>query len=444
MSEPRREGRRLWGHRNFLRLWAGQSISELGSQVSQLAIPLLAAVDLHASPIEFSLLEVAGFAPFLLFALPAGAWVDRLRRRPVLIVGDASRAVLLSLIPVLWYLHQLRVWELLVLQFVTGTATVLFDVAYQSYLPSLVDRDDLVEGNARLQLTASTAQVAGPGASGALVGLVGAPYAIVADAASFVVSTAFTLRIRHAERPPERADRRPILSEALEGVRFVVGHPWLRRIAACTATSNLFSNMSFAILVLYMVRKLHMSSLTIGLVFAAGSAGAVVGALAAGRLQRRIGTGPTIVAGALFGSLAGLALPLAPRSLPIPVLIAGLFASSLGAVTYNIAQVSLRQAITPERLQGRMNAGMRWIVWGTIPLGSLAGGIIGQVAGLHVALWAGAVGGLTGFLPVTLGPVRAIREVPEPPGDTETVPALAAEGPLAAGVEHPGAPGDIA
>jgi len=417
----------LWHHPDFLRLWAGQSISELGSQVSLLAIPLLAAVQLHARPIEFSLLGVAGFAPFILFALPAGAWVDRLRRRRILIAGDAVRAVLLALIPVLWATHTLQMWHLLVIQFAVGVFTVFFDVAYQAYLPALIDREQLVDGNAKLQLTVSVAQVAGPSTAGALVAAITAPYAIVADAASFLVSTAFMLRMRHRESMPEmtpETQRRRLMAEAMEGLRWVVGHRWLRAIAACTSTANFFSNLVFAILVLYMVRELRLTSLQIGAVFALGACGSIAGALAAGRLQRRLGVGRTIVAGALCFAVAGLPYPLAPHAFPMPLLILGGASGGFGSVVYNITQVSLRQAITPERLQGRMNAGIRWIVWGTIPLGALAGGIIAQAYGLKAALWIGALGSLLGFLPVALTSVRSVREIPAP---VETPTATQAE-----------------
>src|SRR5258708_18097292 len=223
MSRLRRPTGALWSHPDFLKMWAGQSISEVGSQVSQLAIPWLAAVGLHASPFEFSLLGVLGFLPFILFALPAGVWVDRLQRRPILIFGDASRAVLLALIPILWATHTLRMWHLLALQFVIGIFTVLFDVAYQSYFPSLVEREQLIDGNAKLQLTVSVTQVAGPSTSGALIAAITAPYAIVVDAASFVVSTLFMLRIRHRE--PARdytadAPRSKMWPAATEGLRW--------------------------------------------------------------------------------------------------------------------------------------------------------------------------------------------------------------------------------
>jgi MFS family permease len=430
----------LWSHPDFLKLWTGQSISEFGSQISQLAIPWLAAVGLHASPLQFSLLGVLGFLPFILFALPAGVWVDRLRRRQILIVGDASRAVLLALIPILWATHTLEIWHLLILQFVIGVFTVFFDVAYQSYLPALVEREQLIDGNSKLQLTVSVAQVAGPSASGGLIAALTAPYAILADAASFVISTLFMLRMRHRETPPEHtadAPRSKMWPDVKEGLRWVVGHPWLRAIASFTGSSNFFSSLVFAIFLLYAVRSLHLSSFEIGVVFAIGSAGSIAAALTVGRLQRRFGVGPTIVGTAIFGSFAGLAYPLAPHSFPLPVLILGNAIFGFGAVAYNITQISLRQAITPERLQGRMNAAMRWIVWGTIPLGTLAGGLIATWWSLRTALWVGAIGELFTFVPLSLSSVRKIKEMPEPVAQPTQAQAEL-EGGLVEGTPLPG------
>jgi MFS family permease len=439
MRRLRRPTGGLWSHPDFIKLWTGQSISELGSQVSQLAIPWLAAVGLHASPIEFSLLGVLGFLPFILFALPAGVWVDRLRRRQILIVGDSARAVLLAIIPVLWATGVLRIWHLLVLQFVIGVFTVFFDVAYQSYLPALVKREHLVDGNSKLQLTVSVAQVAGPSLSGGLIAAVTAPYAIVADAASFVVSTLFMLRMRHRENVPERepGESHPKMwPQVKEGLAWVLGNRYLRAIAGCTGTSNFFGQILFAVLLLYAVRVLHLSSVALGIAFAVGSVGSIAGALAANRLQKRLGVGPAIVMYAVIFSFAGLFFPLAPRSFPLPVLMAGLAVFGFAGVAYNITQVSLRQAMTPERLQGRMNAAMRWIVWGTIPLGTLTGGAIGQTIGLKAALWVSAVGGIPVFLWVLLSPVRSIRTMPEPveeptPAEAELAGGLVEGTPLA-------------
>jgi len=425
----------LWGHTDFLKLWTGQSISEFGSQISALAIPWLAAVGLHATPLQFSLLGVLGFLPFIVFALPAGVWVDRLRRRPILIVGDASRAVLLGLLPVLWVTGALQMWHLFVVQFVVGVFTVFFDVAYQSYLPSLVDREHLVEGNAKLQLTVSVAGVAGPGLSGALIAAITAPYAIILDAVSFLVSTAFMIPIRAKEHLPERHEDTPkpkMLPELKEGLGFVLRHPYLRPIAACTGVANFFGQVLFAVALLYFVRTLHLSSLETGVVFGAFGVGSIAGALAATRIQQKIGVGPAIVGSAVTFSFAGLAFPLAPESFPLPALIAGGLVLGFGGIAYNITQVSLRQAITPERLQGRMNATMRWIVWGAIPLGTLCGGLIATAWGLRAALWVGAIGALFAFLPPLLSPVWRIREMPS--GVDEPTPAQAE---MAGGVVEP-------
>jgi MFS family permease len=407
----------LWSHPDFIKLWTGQTISEFGSQISGLAIPLLAAVSLHASAFQFSLLGVLGFLPFILFALPAGVWVDRLRRRYILIVCDAARAPLLALIPILWALGVLQMWHLLVLQFVIGLFTVFFDVAYQSYLPALIEREHLVDGNSKLQLTVGVSQVAGPSVAGALVAAITAPYAILVDAVSFVVSTVFMVGMRHRETPPKHTAEEPrpkMWPQVKEGLQWVVGHPWLRSIAACTGTSNFFSSLMFAIIVLYMVRSLGLSSFEIGIVFAVSSGGSIVAALVTGRLNRWLGVGPTIAWTIVVSSLSGLAYPLAPKSFPLPVLMLGGAGFGFGAVAYNITQVSLRQAITPERLQGRMNAAMRWIVWGTIPLGSLAGGGIATWWSLRTTLWVGAIGQVFAMLPVVLGSIRTVREMPQP------------------------------
>jgi len=435
MRKLRRPTGGLWSHSDFLKLWTGQTISEFGSQVSGLAIPWLAAVSLHATPFEFSILGVLGFLPFMLFALPAGVWVDRLRRRPILIAGDAARAVLLAYIPVAWAIGILDIWQLMVLQFLIGIFTVFFDVAYQSYLPSLVDRNQLVEGNSKLQTTVSAAQIGGPGLAGVLIGVLTAPYAVALDAASFVISTLFMIPIRAQETLPEReagAPKPKMLPELKEGVAYVVRHPHLKWIAMCTGSSNFFGQVAFSIGLLYMARTLHVSSFWAGVVFAGFGVGSIAGALVTTRFQKAVGVGNAIWMPAVLFSLGGLAFPLAPKSFPIPVLLVGTLAFGFGGMAYNITQVSLRQAITPERIQGRMNATMRWIVWGTIPLGALAGGAIATAYSLRAALWVGAIGGLFTFLPVLLSSVRSIREMPEP-----VTPPTPAEADSAGGLLEP-------
>ncbi len=358
-----------------------------------------------------------GFLPFILFALPAGVWVDRLRRRQILIVGDSARAALLALIPILWAAGVLQIWHLLVLEFVIGIFTVFFDVAYQSYLPALIEREHLIDGNSKLQLTVSIAQVGGPTVSGTLIAAITAPYAIVVDAVSFAISSVFMIGMKHRENLPRQdaAEPRPHMwPQVKEGLAWVVGNRNLRAIAGCTGTSNFCSGLMFSIVILYMVRVLHLSSIQAGAVFAVGSAGSIAGALLANRLGKKFGVGSAIVFMAVIFSFGGLAYPLAPKSFPLPLLMAGQLLFGFSAVAYNILQVSYRQAITPERLQGRMNAAMRWIVWGTIPLGTLAGGAIAQATSLHTAIWVGAVLGTPVFLWVLLSPLRSIKEMPEP------------------------------
>jgi MFS family permease len=412
----RRPTGELWSHGDFMKLWTGQTISEFGSQISGLAVPILAAKSLHATPFEFAVLGMLNFLPFILFALPAGVWVDRLRRRYILIAGDAARAVLLGLIPVLWALGVLQMWHLLVLQFVIGIFTVFFDVAYQSYLPALINREHLVDGNSKLQLTVSVAQVGGPPMAGALIAALTAAYAIVADSISYVVSTIFMIAMRHRENVPQHAagERPKMWPQVKEGLNWVVRHPWLRSIAACTGTSNLFSSVTFSILILYMIRTLHLSNLEIGFVFAVSSAGSIAAGLTTSRLNKWLGVGPTIFWTIATSSVAGLFYPLAPKSFPLPLLMAGGALFGFGAVAYNITQVSLRQAITPERLQGRMNAAMRWIVWGTIPLGTLLGGAIATWFTLRTALWVGGFGELLAVIPIATGSVRSVKEMPAP------------------------------
>jgi MFS family permease len=412
---PRRGS--LWRHRDFLKLWGGESVSKLGSQVTALAIPLIAITVLKATTFEVGLLSAVEFAPFILVALHAGVWVDRLRKRPVLITADAGRLAALASIPIAYELGVLTIGQLYVVAFMTGVLTVFFDVAYQSYLPLLVDRDQLTDGNGKLATSESFAQVAGPSLAGGLIELMGSPLAILADAASFAVSGVALLGIRKQELPRAAASEEPRLGmrkEIAEGLGYVLRHPLLRPQALCTGTSNLFSLMGYSVITLYMVRKLGMSAGAIGLVMSVGSVGVLLGALLSTRITRRIGFGRAVVAAIASGGLGSVFFPLAHGATPEPWLVAGFFVASFGQPIYNINQVSLRQAITPARLQGRMNASMRFMVWGTMPVGSLLGGLLGTLIGLRATLWVAAIGGSLAFLWVLLSPVRSLRTIPEP------------------------------
>ncbi|MGZ6266073.1 MAG: MFS transporter [Candidatus Limnocylindrales bacterium] len=407
---------------DFRRLWVGETISQFGSQVSLLAIPFIATVLLHASPFEVAMLGALAFLPFILFTLPAGAWVDRLRRRPILISGDLARVVALGTIPVAWGLGALTIWQLYLVSFVAGIATVFFDVAYQSYLPSLVERQALVEGNAKLQASEASAQVVGPGLGGVLISLVGAPFAVVADAVSYLASALFVMRIGRPEEHPEAERlaaglaREPLRRQIAEGLRFVLRNPHLRAIALTTSSSNLFSNMIFAILPVYLYRELALSPAIVGVVFGLGAVGALGGALTANKVAARAGLGRTIIGSIALGGPALLLVPLAPHDAPVAWLIASVALGGFSAVVYNVNQVSYRQAITPTAIQGRMNATMRFLVWGTIPIGAVLGGLVATWVGVHNSIWVGALGSCLPFLAVLLSPVRSLRSMPEPLG----------------------------
>jgi len=420
----------LWRHSDFLKLWSAQTVSQFGTQVSQLALPLTAVLVLDASAFEVAALGTVEFLPFILFTLPAGVWVDRLPRRPILIAGDLGRAALLASIPIAYLMDSLTLGQLYVVGFLVGICTVFFDVAYMSYVPALVERDRIIEGNSKLEISRSTAQIAGPGFGGVLVELLTAPYAILADAASFLGSGMFILRIRkHEERKAAAttADEKSRLwTELKEGLRYVLGNPNLRAQAGCTATSNFFSQFAFAIIIVFLVRELGLSPGVIGISISLGSVGALAAALTATRISGRFGIGPTTIASGLLWGPATLLIAFAPAgNMAIPFLVAGELAIGFAVVVYNIVQVSYRQAICPPELQGRMNSVMRFIVWGTIPLGSLIGGALAGWIGLRETMVVGAVGTALAILWIVFSPQRHLRELPEPIDDTVAEPAAA-------------------
>jgi MFS family permease len=411
-SSPRSS---LWYHNDFLKLWTGESISLLGSQITFLALPLTAVTVLEATALEMGVLGAVEFAPFLLFSLVAGVWADRLPRRPILMIANIGRAILLGSIPLMALNGWLTMNYLYVIAFGVGILTVFFDVAYQSYLPVLVTREQLVEGNSKLEGSRSVTEIAGPAMAGGLVQAFTAPIAIAVDAVSFLISAFFLGLIRRREDNSNSAGKwKPMWGEIREGLQVVFRSPILRSIAGCTATNNFFSNVRFAVLTIYVVRELGIEPGVLGIIFAAGSVGALIGALWGSAIARRWGVGPTLIGAILVGSVGSLALPAARGTFAFAVamLILGLFFNSAANPVYNITQMSLRQSIIPLRLQGRMNASMRFIVWGTIPLGSLVGGALGEVIGIHTTLLLGAIGGLLAVTWVFFSPVRRLIRPP--------------------------------
>jgi MFS family permease len=369
---------------------------------------------LHASAFEVALLGTIEFLPFILFALPAGVWIDRLPRRPVMIAADLGRALALVSIPAAKAVGGLTIWQLYAVGFLTGALTVFFDVAYQAYLPSLVGREHLVEGNSKLEVSRSGAQLGGPGLAGILIGAITAPYAVIADALSFLGSAAFLGRIRRGEehvRPADDAPRPRMWTDVREGLSYLVRNRYFRAIALCTAYANFFTSVEFAVFLVYAVRRLGLDAKEVGLIFSVSNVGFLLAALTAGRVAKRLGVGPTIIAAAAVIGPGLLLVPLAPASHPIPFFVLGLALSAYGGVTYNITALSYMQATTPDRMLGRMNATRRFIVWGTIPLGSLLGGVIASQVGLKTSIWVGAIGATVAFMPVLLSPFRSLKVV---------------------------------
>jgi len=457
LASPPAPRRSLFRHPNYARLWTAATVSLFGTQVSQIAIPFIAAVLLNASAGEVGLLTTIEFLPFLLFTLPAGVWVDRFPKKRILVIGDLGRAAMLVSIPIAYAVGGLTIWQLYVVGFVNGLMTVFFDVADQSYLPTILERDELVEGNSKLQISQSSAQILGQPFGGGIVAVLTAPVAVLVDAASYLGSAGLILTIRERARAIIRGDRRApgavesfesseadsvaaspsagasvvadaavaandrtgMRAQIMDGLRYILHHDYLGNIAATTATSNLFGNIAFAIFPVYAYKVLLMSPATVGTVGGLGGAGVLVGALVANRVQARIGVGRTIILAAAATGPVGLLMPLATPDVAFWFLSVSFFLAGVLNVVYNVSQVSLRQAITPGHFLGRMNATMRFLVWGTIPIGSLIGAGLSEVIGVRATIWVGSVLGLFVFLPVLFSRVRNVQAIPT--GEPEAV-----------------------
>ena len=415
----------LWRNRDFLVLWTGDTISQFGSQFTQLAVPLAAVLTLGATALEVGLLEAAGFLPFLLIGLPAGVWVDRVRRRPVMILADLGRLLALATIPLASAFATLTLIHLAAVVVVVGVCTVFFDVAYAGLLPGLVRRSQLPDANGKLQASQSAGQVAGPGLAGAVVGAFGAPAALGIDAATFGVSAAALLGLRQREPKPEPkpAGERSMRRELGEGIRYLRRHPLLRPIASCTATFNFAGGISGAVLTIFQVRTLGLAPTAIGLIFAVANVGTLLGALVATRLAKALGIGRAIVVAGVCSGLGGIGIPLATRATAVPVLVVSSALIGFGAVAYNVNQVSLRQSITPDRMLGRMTATMRFVVLGVLPIGAVLGGIAGGVFGIRTTLWISAAIASVSVVWVMLSPVAKLTTVPDPIDPADLLPA---------------------
>ena len=409
----------LWSHRDFRKLWAGETVSLLGSQVTMLALPLTAVVLLKATPLQMGILNAAEFAPFLFVTLLVGIWVNHKRRRPILIIANLGRAFLLALVPLLAWPGSLHMVALVGIALLAGVFTVCFQLAYEAYLPRLVPPDQLVEGNSKLSVSSSFAELAGPGLAGVLVQVMTAPFAMLVDACSFLVSAASLLVIRTPETALSLpANPLPLHREISAGFRINLENRYLRAFAGEAATYNLFWQVTQVIFILYAVRVLHLNALTIGLIFAVGSVGALLSAGLTERLTRRFGVGRIMIGAQMLSDVTTYLIPLTAligsTTGVIICLMGAFFLRGGGNTACNVQVNSVRQVITPDRLRGSANAAYRLLVSGAIALGALLGGVLGGWIGLPLTLLVGAVGTSCSWLWLLCSPLARLRQLPVP------------------------------
>ncbi len=410
------EARGLWRHFDFLKLWSARTISLLGSHVSFLAVPLTAVLLLDATPFQMGLLTAAETLPYLLFGLIIGAWVDRLKRRPLLIAADLGRGLLVFGIPLLAVLNALSMEALILLAFLIGCLTVVADVADEAYLPTLIGRDQLVEGHSKLETTGSAAELIGPGLAGLLVQWLSAPLAIAFDALSFFISGGLLLLIHGDEPVPIRAEGHGnIWREIRAGLGFTLRHAILRPIIATSVTLQLFGGMIDALLMLYVTRNLGLSPIFVGSIYMMGSLSGLLVAAAAERLIRRGGVGRvTIVAAAMIG-VGWLTIPVAGATVATPLLpiLVGMLVTGAGNTLFNITSRTLTQTLTPDHLLGRVNSSGLFLGMGILPAGSLIGGVLGGTLGTQTTLLIAGGGIMFGWLWVFFSPLRRMRTIPQ-------------------------------
>lgn len=412
----------------FLKFWSGQSVSLLGQQFTLLALPIAAGVTLHATAFEMGVLGALQFAPGLLFGLVAGVWLDRARRRPVLVGTQVAAALVLATVPAAAALHVLTIQQLFAVAFLAGAASTFFAVAQASFLPTLVGRARLIEASAAYQTSSTAASLVGPGLAGVAVQLLTAPMAIAADAASFVVGAATAAWLRVDEPPLARAPRRHAVREAIAGLVPLWRQPLLRGITGTLVVANAGTNLSAAVYVLLFVGQLGVTPAQLGLIFVVSSASSLVGSVLARPLQRRTGIGPAMVlATALVGVgvLVRAAAAFTAPPLTLPLLVVSGAVNGLGLMTYNVPQQAIRQAVVPDRLLGRTSAGAALAVNGGSVAAALAGGLLGQLIGLPWTMVAGMVIMALCVLPTALSPLRSLRDLPLP-AEEEPVAAAAA------------------
>lgn len=404
----------LHHHEDFRRLWLAQTLSCIGEQVTYLALPLTAAISLNATPAQMGVLVAMGSIPSLVIGVAAGEMVDRRARRPILVTADIGRALLLVLIPVAWLVGHLTLPLLYVIALLGGVCSLFFQIAYQAFVPTLLDRTRLIEGNSLLELSRSAAEVIGPTLAGGLIQVLKAPLAIAIDAASFLASAFLIARIQvHEIKPAGAVTSGPFWRSALMGLQLVGRNASLRALAVSLAAIGLANAVIEAVGILYLVRTIGLAPAVLGTVFAVGSLGFIVGALLPARLVRTFGIGPTLAAAIAVVGLSDLALPLSGHDVRWVALAVGLgqFFFGLGMTVFRVAQISVRQALVPDQLLGRVGGVLHLLGWGIAPLGALIGGVMGQVVGLRPTLLLGAILEALIALWIWRSPLWAMRDV---------------------------------
>ena len=404
----------LWRNSAFIRLWVAQILSNAGSAITRVALPLTAVIVLAATPAQMGLLRIAGTLPNLLFGLFAGVYVDRNRRGPILVGADIGRALLLGSIPLAALLGRLTFTHLVIVIFLSATLTLFFTLGSVSILPSLVKQEQLVEANSRLAFSDSVLGIAGPAAAGWLVQLISAPKAIIVDAISYLLSAISLRGLRVKEAPPKQtAKEGKIWHEIGEGVRELARTAELRTFTVSASIGTLGASLQQTVLMLFLVNSLHLTPTEIGIVFAVGSAGSLIGAALSKQLAQRLGIGLAASLGNLLWVMSSLIIPMAGLIEMPPLLIIGVgqALSGIGATIFGINQMSIRQHLIPSDRFGRATAARRFLIFGLAAAGAALGGYMGTIFGLRPTLFAGAVGFFLGFLLFFFSPVRRIRNL---------------------------------
>ncbi len=429
----------LWQNQVFSRIWTAHSISQVGTAVTQFALPLLAAQTLGATNTQVGLLLAVETLPLLALGLFVGVWADRRPRLPLMILADLARMLLVAVIPIAWWLGELSLGLLFGVVILIGVFSVLFDVASQALVNSILAREHMIEGNARMQTSYAVADIAGPAGAGLLLRVVSTPVAFAIDAVSFGLSALALIGTKAAERStvavptgadptadrPSRSPLRSILVDVRVGLAFVIDSPTLRTLTIGVATWNLFTSMSRAMFILFLLEVLGLSEVTIGLVTAAGGVGILIGTLLPNVVTSHFGLGRGIVV-ALAVTVPGYLLVTAaagPVWLTIGLLLAGYVAQELASSVADINQFSLRNAVTPDRLRGRVASAARVILRSTVPVGFLIGGIVADLAGLRAAMLLGVIGPLLFAALIARSPIMSLRSLPPDPDEPHPSPA---------------------